>query len=53
MERKRKKEGQEIGEKKGIELTKKVFKLSNAGYTKSEIAKECDIPESKVNKILE
>ena len=46
-------EGEEIGEEKGIELTKKVFKLSNAGYTKSEIAKACDIPESKVNKILE
>ncbi|OOM78989.1 hypothetical protein CLPUN_17160 [Clostridium puniceum] len=46
-------EGEEIGEEKGIELTKKVFKLSNAGYTKSEIAKECNIQESKVNKILE
>jgi len=45
--------GMEKGEKQGIELTKKVFKLSNAGYTKSQIAKECDIPESKVEKILE
>ncbi|MVX62583.1 Rpn family recombination-promoting nuclease/putative transposase [Clostridium chromiireducens] len=45
--------GVEKGEKQGIELTKKVFKLSNAGYTKSQIAKECDIPESKVENILE
>lgn len=45
--------GKEIGEELGIELTKKVFKLSNAGYAKSEIAKECNITESKVEKILE
>ncbi len=34
----------------GIELTKKVFKLSNAGHSYSEIAKECQISEDKVKK---
>lgn len=37
----------------GILLTKKVLKLSAEGYTISQIAKECDISEEQVKKILE
>jgi DNA-binding NarL/FixJ family response regulator len=37
----------------GIILTKKVLKLSAEGYTISQIAKECNISESQVKKILE
>ena len=43
----------EEGREEGIILTKKVFKLSNSGYTISEIAKECNISEDRVKKILE
>lgn len=45
--------GREEGKEEGIFLTKKVFKLSNSGYTISQIAKECNISEDKVKKILE
>jgi predicted transposase/invertase (TIGR01784 family) len=37
----------------GIILTKKVLKLSAEGYTISQIAKECNISENQVKKILE
>ncbi len=37
----------------GILLTKKVLKLFAEGYTISQIAKECDISEYQVRKILE
>ncbi|KZL88464.1 helix-turn-helix domain-containing protein [Clostridium magnum] len=37
----------------GILLTKKVLKLSTEGYTISQIAKECNISEDQVKKILE
>ena len=52
LERDREKieEGREEGK---ILLTKKVFKLSTEGYTISEIAKECNISENNVKKILE
>ena len=55
LERDREKieEGREEGREEGILLTKKVFKLSTEGYTISEIAKECNIPENNVKKILE
>ena len=43
----------EEGREEGILLTKKVFKLSTEGYTISEIAKECNISEDNVKKILE
>ena len=43
----------EEGREEGILLTKKVFKLSAEGYTISEIAKECNISENNVKKILE
>jgi hypothetical protein len=43
----------EEGREEGILLTKKVFKLSTEGYTISEIAKECNISENNVKKILE
>jgi predicted transposase/invertase (TIGR01784 family) len=43
----------EEGREEGILLTKKVFKLSMEGYTISEIAKECNISETNVKKILE
>jgi len=43
----------EEGREEGILLTKKVFKLSVEGYTISEIAKECNISENNVKKILE
>lgn len=52
-DREKREEGIEIGEQKGIELTKNVFKLFNKGVSISEIAKECNISESKVKKILE
>lgn len=43
----------EEGREEGILLTKKVFKLLNEGYSISEIAKECNISENQVKKILE
>ncbi|OPJ57776.1 hypothetical protein CLCHR_42280 [Clostridium chromiireducens] len=55
LERDREKieEGIEKGREEGILLTKKVLKLSNSGYTISQIAKECNICEKEVRKILE
>jgi predicted transposase/invertase (TIGR01784 family) len=55
LERDREKieEGREVGKEEGILLTKKVLKLSNSGYTKSQIAKECNISEEEVKRILE
>lgn len=46
-------EAWEDGERKGIELTKKIFKLSSKGLTISEIAKECSVSENKIKEILE
>ena len=43
----------EEGREEGILLTKKVLKLSTQGYTISQIAKECNISEEQVKKILE
>ena len=43
----------EEGREEGIILTKKVLKLSMQGYAISEIAKECNISEDQVKKILE
>ena len=43
----------EEGREQGILLTKKVFKLLNDGCEVSQIAKECNISENKVKKILE
>lgn len=43
----------EEGREEGILLTKKVLKLSNSGYTISQIAKECNISEDEVRRILE
>ena len=43
----------EKGREQGILLTKKVFKLLNDGYSVSQIAKECNISENQVKKILE
>lgn len=48
-----KQEGREEGREEGILLTKKVLKLSNEGYSISQIAKECNISEDQVKKILE
>lgn len=55
LERDREKieEGIEKGREEGILLTKKVLKLSNSGCTISEIAKECNISEEEVRRILE
>ena len=36
----------------GIQLAKKVFKLSQKGYTAAQIAEECNIEESEVKEIL-
>lgn len=36
----------------GIELTKKVFKLSYAGKSIEEISKECNISKEEVERIL-
>lgn len=41
-----------ISWEEGVELAKKVFKLSMAGHSVSEIAKELDISEEEVEKIL-
>ena len=46
-------EAWEDGERKGIELTKKIFKLSSKGLTVTEIAKECNVSENKIKEILE
>lgn len=46
-------EGIEIGEDKGIKKTLTVIQLSNSGKTITEIAKECELTESKVREILE
>ena len=43
----------EEGREEGILLTKKVLKLFNAGHTIQEIAKECEISENQVKKIIE
>lgn len=43
----------EEGREEGILLTKKVLKLSNSGCTISQIAKECNISEEEVRRILE
>lgn len=55
LERDREKleEGIEEGIEVGIKLTKKVFKLFNAGESISNIAKICDISEETVKEILE
>ena len=44
---------QKIGEKNGIELAKKVFKLHTQGKTEEEIASECSMDVEKVREILE
>ena len=41
------------GIKRGIKLTKKVFKLSQKGCTIAQIAEKCNIEESEVKEILE
>ena len=38
---------------KGFLLAQKVLKLSNEGYSISQISKECNISENQVKKILE
>lgn len=43
----------EEGREEGILLTKKVLRLSDSGYTISQIAKECKISEEEVKRILE
>ena len=48
-----KEEGIIQGEQKGIELTKRVFKLAGNGESIASIAKICEISEEKVKKILE
>ena len=48
-----KEEGKLEGREEGINLTKKVFKLSNKGESISNIAKICEISEEKVKEILE
>ena len=46
-------QGEKIGEKNGIELAKKVFKLQAQGKTEEEIASECRMDVEKVREILE
>ena len=45
--------GREKGREEGINLTKKVFKLSVVGESISNIAKICGISEEEVREILE
>ena len=40
------------GIERGIELTKKVFKLYQKGYSVEQIAKECSMEASQIQKIL-
>lgn len=40
------------GIERGIELTKKVFKLYQKGYSVEQIAKECSMEVSKIQEIL-
>ncbi|MGL4849587.1 MAG: hypothetical protein ACRC28_11820 [Clostridium sp.] len=47
------KRGEIRGVDKGIELAKKIFKLSRNGKSIDEIAKECNTTLEKVSKILE
>lgn len=47
------KEREERGIVNGIELTKRVFKLSAAGVTEKEIAETCGISVEEVRRILE
>ena len=46
-------EGRQEGQQEGIKLTKKVFQLNRAGKSNEDIAKECNIPVSQVEEILE
>ena len=41
------------GRAEGVELAKKIFKLSAKGNSITEIAKECQISEDEVKEILE
>ena len=47
------KEGIEQGEKSGIKLAKRVFKLTAEGCSAENIAQECGISVEKVKEILE
>ena len=47
-----KNEGIAEGRESGIQLAKKIFKLSQKGYTTAQIAQECNIKESEVKEIL-
>lgn len=46
------KRGIEIGEKRGIQLACKVFRLHSQGFSAEEIAAECNISAEKVHEIL-
>lgn len=52
MKKKAEESGEKKGEERGIQLTKKVFKLASKGLYVTEIAKECEISESMVEEIL-
>ena len=45
--------GRKEGQQEGIQLTKKVYQLNRTGKSNEVIAKECDIPISQVEEILE
>lgn len=47
------KRGEEIGEKRGIELTKRIMKLERQGKVFEEISEICQVPIEKVKEILE
>lgn len=47
-----KNEGIAEGRESGIQLAKKIFQLSQKGYTTAQIAQECSIEESEVKEIL-
>ena len=46
-------EGLQKGKTEGIEITKKVFKLSMQGYTIKQIAEELEMSEQEVSLILD
>ncbi len=48
----RMKTAKDEGIEEGIQLAKKVFQLSQKGYTTEQIAQECNIKESEVKEIL-
>lgn len=46
-------EGILAGQQEGLELAKKIFKLSAAGMSSEDISKQCGIPVGRVKELLD